>query len=491
MPTIQSLVGEDPLLVHAQYWYSIPLRFAVLGGHANAVQLLLDAGSEPGIAEAGLFIWEDHLEVAKNRGFEDVHRVLIDEMKRRYRTDLGNTHFGQFREAIDASHFDKAIKLIHAQPDLISISDIRGNSTLHLAAGAGSLELVDACLDLGAAIDARNAEERDAFELGNEDVKRRLLERGAQFDFFAACSLGDEKRVNEFIAEDADLAKRLNRAYSSPLMLAAKAGHLSVVTTLLDHGADPNLKEQKFDRGGALFMASASGHYNIAKLLLERGADPNGPCESSGTSADHAANEEISKLLLEHGSTGRWSEASGEPQDIKKEILDGQKQSGENGFDPLLARVIWSNDAELLTLYLDQFGADPLRELFPGSGPGGWFVPKDCSGAFLDQLISAGFEINRPSWVGRTHLHFLASRNHLETARFFVERGADMNFVSLESGTTPLGSAAYYGHKAVVQFLLAQGADSSLPQGRPELQPLALAEQRGHDEIAEILRSAT
>lgn len=488
VPTIERLLAEDPRLVHAQHWYSIPLRFAVLGGHAKAVDVLLRAGSEPGMTEAHLYDWETFLQDSESRGFDEVHRVLLTEMQSRYGYEPNHDGFKSLCEAIKISDIDQAMQRLTDQPELVRISDWCGNTALHLAAIAGTKELVDACLDLGADIEAANYEAHTPFDMASGEMKRLLLKRGAVYDFYGACSLGDTPRVVELLLKEPGLAKRLYRSYNSPLMIASKGGHLDVVTLLLEHGAEPNLKEQQFDRGGALFEACANGHYEIVELLLESGADPNGPCESSGASIDHAATEEIAALLLERGSTGRWSEMSTDLKDLQMEIRKGRLGRGENGFDPIAAHVIWSGNSDLLTLYVEQFGTEPIAQLFPGSGPGGWFVPADgVGGEFLDQLIAAGFDINRPSWVGRTHLHFLASRNHCDTARRFVERGVELNVVSLESGTTPLGCAAQQGHQAMVEYLLGQGADPSIPHDHPKFQPHTLAEQRGHGEVAKLL----
>ena len=496
---IKNLLAADPNLVHAQHWYSIPVRFAVLGGHANAVDLLLQAGSEPGILEAGLFDWETLLNNAKRCGFDDVHQVLLTEMKERYAAEPYNEDFKALREAIANGKTEEATKRLKEDPDLANISDLRGNSALHWAVWAGNTELVDLCCELGADLNRKNTagetplqvqavgRQRENYHDGIPGI-RQLLDHGANYDFHTACYLGDTEKVRELLANDPEIAKRLNAARRSPLCAAAAGGNVAVVTILLDAGADPNLTERAFACGGALFTASSLGHKDAVQLLLERGADPNGPCESSGTSADHAANDEIYQLLIKHGSVGRWEEPSGEPSTLREQISTREKvERGENGFDPLLAQVIWSNDTELLSLYIEKYGSDGLKQLFPGAGPGGWFVPKDATAEFLDVLIAAGFPIERPNWMGRTNLHFLAMQNRRNVAQLFIERGADINFVSLETGTTPLGIAAENGQEKTVRMLLDMGADPLVPHERPKLQPRTLAEQRGHENIVSIL----
>ena len=42
------LLGQDPNLVHAQHWYTQPLHFAAYANQHEVVDLLLDAGAEPG-----------------------------------------------------------------------------------------------------------------------------------------------------------------------------------------------------------------------------------------------------------------------------------------------------------------------------------------------------------------------------------------------------------------------------------------------------------
>ena len=96
---------------------------------------------------------------------------------------------------------------------------------------------------------------------------------------------------------------------------------MDIVQLLLDHGADPNLREDQYaPKGRALYSAVFHGHFEIAKLLLERGAFPNPPVESSGdalwVSREFRPDKRMEQLLLSYGArpeperpTDDWSAA--------------------------------------------------------------------------------------------------------------------------------------------------------------------------------------
>ncbi|MBI5877170.1 MAG: ankyrin repeat domain-containing protein [Chloroflexi bacterium] len=95
----------------------------------------------------------------------------------------------------------------------------RAVEQLHRAAAAGDLTAVDAALDAGAAIDARDeygdTALNEAAEAGQREIVRRLLERGANIE-------------------------NLGGADKTPLMNAAFAGHVDVAQELLEKGARVN-----------------------------------------------------------------------------------------------------------------------------------------------------------------------------------------------------------------------------------------------------------
>ncbi|KAM3065336.1 hypothetical protein ACMFMG_011540 [Clarireedia jacksonii] len=136
--------------------------------------------------------------------------------------------------------------------DLMSI-------TLAKHARLGNLEMVRYLLDIGADIrgsDGRNSNPLvEACRRCHEDVVDLLLERGADPDFD-----GDENRLQG----------------ESAIAMAAKAGSLTIVRKLLNHGVD--LSRDRMSMGftvgyKALDGAVQAEHTTIVKLLLESGID--------------------------------------------------------------------------------------------------------------------------------------------------------------------------------------------------------------------------
>ena len=59
----------------------------------------------------------------------------------------------------------------------------------------------------------------------------------------------------------------------TPLMKAARAGHLCTVQFLISRGADVNKQTTNNDLT-PLSLACAGGHLNVVEVLLQKGADP-------------------------------------------------------------------------------------------------------------------------------------------------------------------------------------------------------------------------
>ena len=94
-----------------------------------------------------------------------------------------------------------------------------------------------------------------------------------------------------------------NQMKVTPLHSAAASCSLEIARLLLDHGADPNLKQQ----GGftPLHTASHNGQIEMADLLLTHGADINLVNDAGETALQIALNSnkgEMTAFLREHGA---------------------------------------------------------------------------------------------------------------------------------------------------------------------------------------------
>lgn len=97
-----------------------------------------------------------------------------------------------------------------------------------------------------------------------------------------------------------------NGLKAAPIHSAASAGHTRIVTLLLKHGADPNVREQAGYT--ALHAAAQNGDLDTIRALLFGGADLTLKSDDGKTALDMAmdAGHEKATLLLGQGVTRRF-----------------------------------------------------------------------------------------------------------------------------------------------------------------------------------------
>lgn len=137
------------------------------------------------------------------------------------------------------------------------------------AAALGRTELLRAQLDADPSLVSARA--KDGFTLlhlasffRQPETARLLVELGAPVDVVAS---NEELRV-------------------TPLQSAIAAGEGETAAFLLEHGADPNVRQ----RGGftPLHAAAQLGDADVVELLLRKGADPGVAADDGRTAADFA-----------------------------------------------------------------------------------------------------------------------------------------------------------------------------------------------------------
>ena len=111
----------------------------------------------------------------------------------------------------------------------------------------------------------------------------------------------------QLLDADPALVAALSDDGFTPLHLACFAGGADAVRLLVERGAPlERLAEASFARVRPLGTAVFAGQVEAAEILLEAGADPNGVDSGENVplqTAEANGNEELARLLREHGAT--------------------------------------------------------------------------------------------------------------------------------------------------------------------------------------------
>jgi uncharacterized protein len=149
---------------------------------------------------------------------------------------------------------------------------------------------------------------------GDNARAEELLAQDPELDVFEAAALGRPDRLRELLAEDGSRANAFGDDGFHPLGLACFFGHADAARVLLEHGADVNaLSRNEHVQTAAIHAAAASNEqgsgestrYELVKLVLDHGADPN-LRQAGGFRAIDAARQNgdttVEQLLRDHGA---------------------------------------------------------------------------------------------------------------------------------------------------------------------------------------------
>lgn len=242
--------------------------------------------------------------------------------------------------------------------------------------------------------------------------------------------------VEEFLKAGAQLEEE-NQEGQTALFVACVSDNLSVLETLLLHGADPTTT----DRFGcpAIQMASEKGNINIVRRLLEeKTVDVNLADESSALiQASEEGHTDVVDYLLGHGADPNVTSCIG------------------------TTALMVACTAEKIDVVdrLLKAGADVHAEEVYG-----WtaIMSAACAGnlGLIDRLVIYGADCNFKNHDKETPLILAAGQNRVEAVQRFLGLGCDANG---EDGCwSPLLSAAKNGHAETVKVLLEHGVDTSI-----------------------------
>jgi ankyrin repeat protein len=272
----------------------------------------------------------------------------------------------------------------------------------------------------------------------------------------------------------------------TPLLFAARQGHIDAVKTLLDAGADIN-QRSKGDNTTPLLMALINGHFDLAKMLVERGADVRASSDNGVTPLYAALNVQWAPKAL-YPQPRAYMQQKLSHLDMMKILIDKGADvnarlkmkvwySGYNfdlaGVDEIGATPFWraayASDIEAMKL-LKAHGADPTLATIrpagrPQTGDGGRETVADVSGlppvpvggpAVTPLQASAGVGYAE-GFAANSHRY--APAGMLPAVKYLIEElGADVNARDHE-GNTALHHAASRGDVEMILYLVSKGAD--------------------------------
>jgi uncharacterized protein len=445
------------------------------------------------------------VDAARVGDWNAVRSLVADDRTAVNSTDVDGTT--PLHWAIRANETEIADLLLRAGADA-KAQDRLGTTPLYLAAANGNGAIIRKLLEAGA---NPNQTERTgetilmvATRTGDVDAVRALLERGAnpntaepQLQLTAlmlAAEGGYTDAVAALVKHGSDIQVRTRTGatpapklpcvdrtgcgshgvgiirgglpeqgisapipgFMTPLMYAAREGHVDTARLLIEAGADVN----EVDKNDItpLFMAISNNHIEMARFLIERGANIHAKDWYGRTplfAAVEMRNVDLHYVTFEHMVTA----------EDRKDILDFIKLLLDNGADPNI-RV---KEVPPLRSWMYLLGGSLAWVDFTGQTP---FLLASLSGdvSTMRLLLDHGADPKVTTFGGTTPLMAAAGINWvynqtftegepalLEAVKLCVELGMDVNATN-SMGLTPVMGAANRGSNSIIEFLVSKGA---------------------------------
>ena len=357
------------------------------------------------------------------------------------------------------------------------VAGTQGTAALVWAATRGDKDMVDLLLRAGANVKAANEFGATpiyaAAELADPSMVVKLLAAGAdpnvalmsgETPLMAASGRGNVETVKALLNGGANPNAKEANAGQNALMWAISNQQTSTIEALVMGGADVNAGSKSGFT--PLMFAAQKGDAQISRILIKAGAKVNAPQPGSGLTALMVASAMVHpdavNALLEAEADTNLVDSNGYGA-LHKVVRDS-----DYGIDPNR-----KNDVVAIVKTLLKHGANPNLRVQQDKEKAADEIKRGANAFYGRRTALTVTEI---TLTGATPVLLAAEVNNLDAIKVLVEAGADPN-IATESGTTPLMMASGAGtdvqrarepeERAVVvqtaRFLVEHGADVNKP----------------------------
>ena len=515
---VEYLVINHPQLVNDIYGdFGSPLLAALSRNHIQIAELLLQHGAKVG---------------ARGLGEKTLLHLAITELMR-VDGDVSDAVSFLLKHGADANSRADDLStplVLHMETDELdfkvvelllkhgaNVNYMAGDclTPLYMAVREGDFEVVELLLKHGADVNSRDLPLHMAVRRGNFEVVELLLKHGA--DLHSRDEKGKTPMhlaSDNVIAGSSDVAQLLlergadvnsqDNDYATPLLIAVHHPDNPTGSFLLDHGADPNVKNDDGDSLMHLLFScnwmsnSESDVLSLTRSLLEHGAEPN-VANKDGKTPLHLVLEAIIPYYREHNAEMIFSrfallllhhgaDVNAQDKGHRTPLFLAIQQKMHD-----LSRALVTHGAE--PNLKDDNGKTPLHVLLENNSSLD-FCCDDIEDDILDltRLLlrpDRGADVNALDKHHATPLLLAAERYMDNITRLLLERGADPNVKNSKGKTTLhiLLERKFYDDidvLVILRLLLECGADVNV-QDDDNTTPLHLASNHRRREVAQII----
>jgi ankyrin repeat protein len=470
--------GADPNIIvkgkhstlfyqHSSEEFDHAFEVAVATNNTSTVQVLLNSGFDLNSSEqAAVRALKYSLMMLEATMLEYLVAKGIDVAK------FGGKSMNVNRWSKDSEVLKKIKLMLSKGAILPKGNEGLGNTLLLTSIDRQEWELLDFLLDAGCdpniTYDGGNLQGsplNEAVKGEHMDAITKLLAKGANVNLHAgmwgtpfvnAIAKGDEELYRLFLEHGAAVNSPPSGAFGSPLDVAISKGYYDFAHDLIDRGADVHGASSYGSLLTPACHGGSVGQMAMVRRLLTLGVDVNAedarrPGDNSNRlyqtpfqAAIRGKNDELLKLLLEHGAK-----------------INPDEPQGSYGY-PLQTAVRYAYEDQ--TRLLLEHGAD-VNAIGGEYGTALQAAAAESSDALIKLLLESGADVTIEGGYYGSALQAACRRGIVRHVKLFLEKGAPVNTNCGKYGS-PLAAAAKRAEKEVVEILLDAGADVNQTGGK-------------------------